>query len=53
VQDETQQGTVDLKASIVMNEAQFPEFVHEKIDSGARRANHPRRVCSDTLGSIF
>jgi hypothetical protein len=24
-----------------MNEAQFPEFVHEKIDSGARRANHP------------
>jgi hypothetical protein len=43
VQDNTQEGFVDLKSAIVMNEAQFPEFVHEQIHPGARCANHFRQ----------
>src|SRR6266446_1580721 len=39
VQDNTEEGIVDLKSAIVMNEAQFPEFVHEKI--------HPRPCCAN------
>jgi hypothetical protein len=42
VQDNTQEGSVDVDPAIVMNEAQFPEFVHEEIDPGARCANHLR-----------
>ena len=43
VQDNTEEGLVDLKSAIVvLNEAEFPEFVHEKVDSGARCANHFR-----------
>jgi hypothetical protein len=40
MQDDTQKRTVDLKAAIVMNETQFPEFIHEKIHPGAGRSNH-------------
>ena len=29
--------------AVVLDEAQFPEFVHEKIDPGPRRANHLRQ----------
>src|SRR6267378_862850 len=29
--------------AVVLDEAQFPEFVHEKIDLGPRRANHLRQ----------
>jgi hypothetical protein len=43
VQDHTEEGIVDLKSAIVSNEAQFPEFVHEKIDPRARGANHFRQ----------
>ena len=43
VEDNTQEGFVDLKSAVVMNEAQFPEFVHEKVDSGARGADHLRQ----------
>ena len=43
MQDNTQERFVDLKSAIVMNEAQFPEFIHEKVDSGARRADHLRQ----------
>jgi hypothetical protein len=44
VQDNTQEGFVDLKSVIViLNEAQFSEFIHEKIDSGPRCANHLRQ----------
>src|SRR2546422_4098620 len=42
VQDNTEEGIVDLKSAIVMNEAQFPEFIHEKIHPRARCANHFR-----------
>ena len=34
---------MDLKSSIVTNEAQFPEFIHEEIDPLARRADHFRQ----------
>ena len=34
---------MDLKSAIVMNEAQFPEFVHENTHVGARCANHFRQ----------
>ena len=40
VQDNTQQGRVDVDAAIVLNEAQFLEFAHEKIDPGARSPDH-------------
>ena len=29
--------------AVVLDEAQFPEFVHEEIDPGPRRANHLRQ----------
>ena len=31
MQDNTQQGRVDVNPAIVLNEAQFLEFIHEKI----------------------
>ena len=34
---------MDLKSAIVMNEAQFPEFIHEHIDSGASCPDHLRQ----------
>ena len=42
MQDDAQQGTVNLKSAVVVNETQFPELVHEEVDSGARGANHSR-----------
>jgi len=33
VQDNAQEGIVDLDLAVVSNEAQFPELVHEQIDS--------------------
>ena len=43
VQDNTQEGIVDVNLAVVLDEAQFPEFVHEKIYPGPRRANHLRQ----------
>ncbi len=43
MQDNTQEGIVDLDLAVVSNEAQFPELVHEQIDSRPRRANHLRQ----------
>jgi hypothetical protein len=43
VQDNTEEGIVDLNLAIVLDEAQFPEFVHEKIDTGPCCANHLRQ----------
>jgi hypothetical protein len=34
---------MDLKSAVVMNEAQFPEFVHEKIYTRPRCADHFRQ----------
>jgi len=42
---------VDLKSAIVvLNEAEFPEFIHEKVDSGARCANHFRQHLLGNFG---
>src|SRR5579862_2787873 len=44
VQDNTQEGLVDANlAATVFDEAQVPEFVHEKVDSGARCPDHFRQ----------
>ncbi len=42
---------MDLKSAIVvLNEAEFPEFVHEKVDSRARCANHLRQHLLGNFG---
>lgn len=33
VQHHAQEGSIDLKSAVVLDEPQFPELVHEKIDS--------------------
>jgi hypothetical protein len=38
VQNNVQQGTVDLNVAVVINEAQLPKFVHEKAHTRSRRA---------------
>ena len=45
MQDDTQEGIVDvdLAVAVVVDEAQFPKFVHEKIDSRPRCADHLRQ----------
>ena len=32
MQDNTQEGSVDMQPAIVLNEAQFLEFIHEEIN---------------------
>jgi hypothetical protein len=53
VQDNTQEGIVDLNLAIVLDEAQFLEFVHEKIDPGPRCANHLRQHLLRYFGKRF
>src|SRR6266849_6079791 len=43
VQDHAQEGIVDVDLAVVLDEPQFPEFVHEKIDPRPRCANHLRQ----------
>jgi hypothetical protein len=43
VQDDIQQRTVDLQLAVVLDEAQFPESVHEKADSRGSCADHFRQ----------
>jgi hypothetical protein len=43
VQDNTQEGIVDAKPAVVLDEAQLPEFVHEKIDPWACCVDHLRQ----------
>jgi len=43
VKDNTEEGRVDVETAIVvLNEAEFPEFIHEKIHPRPRCANHFR-----------
>ena len=39
VQDDAQQGAVDLQAAVVVDEAQLPKLVHEGVDARAGRAD--------------
>ena len=43
VQDNTHEGTVDLESAFVVDETQFLELIHEKVNSGARRADRLRQ----------
>ena len=43
VQDNTHEGAVDLKAAVVLDEPRFLEFIHEKINPGARCADRLRQ----------
>jgi len=48
VQDYAQEGIIDVDLAVVdlaviVDEAQFLEFIHEEIDSGARCPNHFRQ----------
>jgi hypothetical protein len=47
VQDNTQEGRIDVDLAVVLDEAQFSEFVHEEIDSGSVCANHLRQNLGD------
>ena len=40
VQHDTQERSIDLNATVVLDETQLPEFVHEQIDPSARCAYH-------------
>ena len=42
MENNAQKGSVDVETAIVLNEAQFPEFIHEEINPGARRPDHFR-----------
>jgi hypothetical protein len=50
VQDDTQEGIVDVNRAVVLDEAQFSELVHEKIDSRACCTDHLRQHLLRYLG---
>src|SRR6267142_6198935 len=53
VQDNAQKGIVDVDFAVVPDKAEFPEFVHEKINPWARRADHLRQHLLRYLDSHF
>src|SRR6266852_5041535 len=52
-QDHAQEGIVDVDLAVVLDESEFPEFVHEKIDPGPRCANHLRQRLLRHFGKHF
>ena len=42
-----------MKAAVVLNKTQFPEFIHEEIDPGARGPDHLRQHLLRHLGKHF
>ena len=44
---------MDVKAAVVLNKTQFPEFIHEEIDPGARGPDHLRQHLLRHLGKHF
>jgi hypothetical protein len=43
VQHDVQESSIDLNRSVVLDETELSEFVHEKIDVWRRRADHLRK----------
>jgi hypothetical protein len=50
VQDNIQQGLVDVNFAVIFDEAQLLEFVHEEVDTRPRCANHLRQFLLRYLG---
>ena len=50
MQDDTEEGIVDVDFAVVFDETQFSKFVHEKIDAGPRGADHLRQHLLRNLG---
>ena len=40
VEDDIEEGTVHVQPTVVIDEAQFMELIHEETDTGARGADH-------------
>ena len=40
VEDDVEEGTVHVHLTVVVNEAKFPELIHEETDAGTRRPDH-------------
>ena len=53
MENNAQEGSVDVQPAVVMNEAQLSEFIHEKIDPGARGPNHFRQRLLRYFGDHF
>jgi hypothetical protein len=53
VQDNIQEGRVDVQPAIVLNEAQFFEFIHEKLTLERVVPIISASIFCDTLGSTF
>ena len=53
MQYNTQEGRIDVEPSVVANEAQFLEFVHEEIDASARGTNNFRQDLLRYPGNHF
>jgi hypothetical protein len=54
VEDDIEEGTMHVQPAVIVNKAQFPEFIHEEADAGPRGANHPGKrfltdLCNDRL----
>ena len=46
MEHDVEKGAIDLKLTVIANEAQFPEPVHEEVDSRAGRSHH---LCQSLL----
>ena len=53
MQDDGQERSVNLKTAVVFDETELPEFVHEKLIRGARRADHLRQRFLRYFGEYF
>jgi hypothetical protein len=51
VEDDTQERIIDVDLAVVLDEAQFPEFVHEKLTRDRVVPIISGRISCDTLGS--
>jgi hypothetical protein len=53
VQDNAQEGNVDVEPATVLNEAQLLEFIHEQINPGASCPDHFSKRLLRSFGKYF